>query len=115
GRRGSVSAIGVGSGGRRQRGYGPAKRALEGLTEALRNEVVPDGIAVVSVQPAGIDTPIGDRAHHELDSRFRGSVHRAAYTRAMTLITTLRPWMRSPDIVRSEARRVGKAGGTRME
>lgn len=95
----NVTSIGVGSGVPLLGWYQAAKNALEGLTDALRNEVVSDGIAVVSVQPAGIDTPIWDRAHHELDSRFRGSVHRAAYTRAMTLITTLRPWMRSPDIV----------------
>jgi 3-dehydrosphinganine reductase len=37
--------------------YGPAKFAVRGLTEALRNELCPHGIRVAGVFPPDVDTP----------------------------------------------------------
>jgi len=47
--------------------YASSKFALEGLTDALRNEVDDHGIDVVLVEPGPISTSFDDRAKAELD------------------------------------------------
>lgn len=47
--------------------YAASKFALEGLSDALRRELAPFGIAVVLVEPASIATPIWDKSAGDFD------------------------------------------------
>ena len=40
--------------------YQGSKHAMEGLSDALRMEVAKDGIAIVLIEPGGVDTGIWD-------------------------------------------------------
>jgi NAD(P)-dependent dehydrogenase (short-subunit alcohol dehydrogenase family) len=76
--------------------YQAGKRALEGLSDALRVEVRSDDIFVSLVEPGMIDTPIWDDARQDLD---RSTSYGAAHEAWMRLISLLRPVMASPDAV----------------
>jgi NAD(P)-dependent dehydrogenase (short-subunit alcohol dehydrogenase family) len=102
----NITSVSVGSGMPLLSWYQAAKHTLAGITEVLRNELHSSGIEVVSVDPGAVDTPIWDKAYRELDQRFRGSFLRPAYSRAMDLIVSLRPWMPPPQAV---AETVGRA------
>lgn len=102
----NITSIAVGSGVPLLGWYQTAKHALAGTTEVMRNELASSGVQVVSIVPGMVDTPIWDKTHRELDSRYRGSWLRPSYTRAMELIDKLRPGMLSPEAV---ARAVGRA------
>lgn len=95
----NVGSVAVGSGVPMLGWYQACKHALSGATDALRNELASSGIDVVLVEPSTVDTPIWDKTRDELDRRYRGSWYRPSYTRALELIDTLRPWMRSPESV----------------
>jgi NAD(P)-dependent dehydrogenase (short-subunit alcohol dehydrogenase family) len=47
--------------------YTASKFALEAVTDALRREVGPHGVHVVSVEPGGIATPVWDKSRAEGD------------------------------------------------
>lgn len=102
----NITSSAVGSGVPLLGWYQTAKQALAGTTEAMRNELASSGVQVVSIDPGMVDTPIWDKTHRKLDSRYRGSWLRPSYTRAMSLVDRLRPGMRSPEAV---ARAVGRA------
>ena len=68
-RSGSIVAVSSGAG---QLGifgysaYGPAKFAVRGLMEALRDELTPHGVHVACVYPADVDTPqLADENRHK--------------------------------------------------
>lgn len=45
-------------------GYGPyasSKHAMEAVSDALRNELAPDGVQVVVIEPGGVQTEMADR------------------------------------------------------
>src|SRR5437764_3714191 len=60
--------------------YQGSKHAIEGLSDALRMEVARDGIAVVLIEPGGVDTGIWDSADEDFDQG-RSSRYRGAYER----------------------------------
>ena len=47
--------------------YAASKFALEAVTDALRREVGPQGVHVVSVEPGGIATPLWDKTRAEAE------------------------------------------------
>ncbi|MGL4339112.1 MAG: SDR family NAD(P)-dependent oxidoreductase [Rhodoglobus sp.] len=47
--------------------YVASKHGLEGLSEALRRELMPYGIDVILVAPGSVATPIWGKADHDLD------------------------------------------------
>ncbi|HEX2152453.1 MAG TPA: SDR family NAD(P)-dependent oxidoreductase [Acidimicrobiia bacterium] len=97
----TIGSVAVGSGVPMLGWYQACKHALTGATDALRNELASSGIDVVIVEPSTVDTPIWAKARKDLESRYRGSWHRASYTRALKIIDNLQPWMRSPEAVAS--------------
>ena len=54
--------------------YSASKHAVEGFTEALRRELMADGvpISVTSVKPATINTPFFDNARNKMDVKPKG-------------------------------------------
>lgn len=48
--------------------YCASKRALHALSDALRMELAPLGIRVVTIQPGGVTSALGDNASAEVDS-----------------------------------------------
>ncbi len=48
--------------------YAPSKFALEALTDSLRRELTPLGVAVVSVNPGFVQTKIGDKSLASYDA-----------------------------------------------
>jgi len=55
--------------------YAMAKHALEALSDSLRRELVPYGIDVVLLEPAGIRTPMWDKIADRDESAWAGSVY----------------------------------------
>lgn len=53
--------------------YAASKHALEGLTQALRRELMMYGIDVVAINPGPVATPIWDKAGAEDVSRYDGT------------------------------------------
>jgi len=78
--------------------YQAAKHAIEGLCDALRMEVARDGIAVVLIEPGGVDTGIWDSADADFDQG-RSSRYRAAYERTKQGIALGKRFMASPSAV----------------
>lgn len=76
--------------------YQACKHALSAVTDALRREVADDGIAVVLIEPGGLDTGIWDKAADDLRRRRRGSTSTHAYDRALGTLRRLRPFMGEP-------------------
>jgi len=103
----------VGTGGPPPGWHQAAKHALAGLGGALRNELISSGVAVVSIDPSTIDTPIWDRTYRDLQAKYRGSAHRHAYEQAMSIIESLRRYMRSPEAVAAVVGRALTAGKPR--
>jgi NAD(P)-dependent dehydrogenase (short-subunit alcohol dehydrogenase family) len=58
--------------------YAASKFALEAMTDALRREVAPHGVRVVSVEPGGIRTPIWDKGLESADEVIAGMPEGAA-------------------------------------
>ena len=76
--------------------YQGAKRALEGVTDALRMEVRRDGVLVSLVEPGMIGTPIWDDTRDNLDD---GSRYDDAYDAWRTITERLQRFMASPGAV----------------
>jgi NAD(P)-dependent dehydrogenase (short-subunit alcohol dehydrogenase family) len=85
--------------------YQGAKHAIEGLADALRMEVAKDGIAVVLIEPGGVDTGIWDAADADF-VKGSSSRYRRAYERTKQGIELSRRFMASPESV---ARVIGRA------
>ena len=83
--------------------YQASKHALEGVTDALRNEVARDGIHVSMVEPGSFESGITDELVQEDDGADR---YADARRRAARQFGLLRPLWASPDDV---ARAVGSA------
>lgn len=49
--------------------YAMSKQGLEAFTDALRQELLPWGIEVISIQPGSVVTPIWDKAEQENEER----------------------------------------------
>jgi len=64
--------------------YSASKAAVDKITEALRMEVSKYNIQVCSVQPADINTPIGD--HRVMAPAVLGSVYQESFQRTMNHI-----------------------------
>lgn len=82
--------------------YQAAKKALEGISDAMRLELEADGIDVVIVQPGVIATDIWARAREDADRETRYSTTTARWRRATRLIE---PYMSSPEAVARTVRR----------
>lgn len=79
--------------------YQASKSDLDALSPALRIETAADGVDVVVIEPASIDTAIWDNAEHDLERRRPDSPHRHAYDRALRILRAARGHMRGPDTV----------------
>jgi NAD(P)-dependent dehydrogenase (short-subunit alcohol dehydrogenase family) len=75
--------------------YQAAKRALEGLSDALRMEVARDGIQVILIEPGGFRTGIWQDAEREMNKR-SGSRYERAYGRTVTATRLWQPLMGDP-------------------
>jgi len=53
--------------------YSASKFALEALSDSLRRELAPSGIAVVLIEPGSVQTPIWDKITEAELSRYRGT------------------------------------------
>jgi len=69
--------------------YAAAKRALEGLSEALRRELMVHGIDVVVVGPGTVATPIWDKAEQTDFTAYERTVYASAFTRMRALAVRL--------------------------
>jgi NAD(P)-dependent dehydrogenase (short-subunit alcohol dehydrogenase family) len=76
--------------------YQGAKRALEGVSDALRTEVRADDIHVSLIEPGMIDTPIWDETRAEFD---RPTSYGPAYAAWSRVTSLLQPLMASPEAV----------------
>lgn len=87
--RGTVVVMNSGSG---LRGHGPggiysaSKNAVRAFTDALRDEVAPDGVRVVSIHPGRVDTDM----QHELRDFEGGPYERDAYLRPESVARAVR-------------------------
>ena len=79
--------------------YQASKSALDALSTALRIETAADGVDVVVIEPASIDTSIWDNAERDLQRRRPASPHHQAYVRALRALRAGRGHMRGPDHV----------------
>jgi NAD(P)-dependent dehydrogenase (short-subunit alcohol dehydrogenase family) len=59
--------------------YSGSKFALEGMSDALRNEVAGLGVDVVVVEPGPVDTPFRDRTRREIDKLDRTADYEFVY------------------------------------
>jgi NAD(P)-dependent dehydrogenase (short-subunit alcohol dehydrogenase family) len=69
--------------------YAASKFALEAFTDALRREVEPHGVLVVSVEPGGIVTPVWEKSREE-GERLVAEMTAEAQRRYGTTISALR-------------------------
>lgn len=66
--------------------YAGSKFALEGISDALRRELAPTGVAVIVVQPGTVRTPIWRKvAAIDVDGVFRGSPYEGRLSRVREL------------------------------
>jgi NAD(P)-dependent dehydrogenase (short-subunit alcohol dehydrogenase family) len=61
--------------------YAASKRALEGMSESLRRELMLYGIDVIIVNPGSVATPIWDKAEAQDGSRYAGTEYEPVLTR----------------------------------
>jgi NAD(P)-dependent dehydrogenase (short-subunit alcohol dehydrogenase family) len=64
--------------------YAASKRALEGMSESLRRELMLYGIDVIIVNPGSVATPIWDKAEAQDGSRYAGTDYEPLLTRFLT-------------------------------
>jgi NAD(P)-dependent dehydrogenase (short-subunit alcohol dehydrogenase family) len=64
--------------------YAASKRALEGMSEALRRELMVFGIDVIIINPGSVATPIWDKAEAQDASRYAGSEYEPFLRRFVT-------------------------------
>jgi len=66
--------------------YSASKHALEGLSEALRRELLVFGIDVILIGPGAINTPIWDKAEQQGYARYENGVYGEAAKRLTTFM-----------------------------
>lgn len=77
--------------------YQATKHAIEALSDALRQEVAGDGIAVVLVEPGGFKTGIWDETERLVDQReLAGTRYGGAYRRSLAATRLTEPLMGQP-------------------
>ena len=64
--------------------YAASKRALEGMSESLRRELMLFGIDVIIVNPGSVATPIWDKAEAQDEARYAGTEYEPLLTRFLT-------------------------------
>jgi NAD(P)-dependent dehydrogenase (short-subunit alcohol dehydrogenase family) len=64
--------------------YAASKRALEGMSESLRRELMLYGIDVVIINPGSVATPIWDKAESQAGARYAGTDYEPLLTRFLT-------------------------------
>ena len=64
--------------------YAASKRALEGMSESLRRELMLYGIDVIIVNPGSVATPIWDKAEAQDGSRYASTEYEPLLTRFLT-------------------------------
>src|SRR5262249_51892485 len=75
--------------------YQGAKHALEAVSDALRNEVVRDGVRVVLVEPGGFRTGIWEDMERDIEER-GSSRFASAYRRSQQAVQLSSPLMGDP-------------------
>jgi NAD(P)-dependent dehydrogenase (short-subunit alcohol dehydrogenase family) len=83
--------------------YQAAKKALEGVSDAMRLELAADGISVVLVQPGAVQTDIWEDTRDRLP---QPTSFGPAATRWSTLTRRLEPYMTSPEAIARTVRGV---------
>ena len=78
--------------------YQAAKHALEGVSDALRTEVISAGIHVILVQPGGFKTNIWEENERALATRKR-SRYTTAYRRSLSSLKLAEVLMGAPEAV----------------
>lgn len=68
--------------------YHASKYAMEAIADAWRQELAPDGVDVVLVEPGPLATPIWSKAAHSLDALPKNDATRIASTRSATACST---------------------------
>ena len=86
--------------------YQACKHALSAVTDALRQEVAADGIAVVLIEPGALRSGIWDKTQDDLLRRRSGSDDSTAYDRSLTVLRVLRRLLGPP---RAAAEVIGDA------
>jgi NAD(P)-dependent dehydrogenase (short-subunit alcohol dehydrogenase family) len=86
--------------------YQAAKKALEGISDAMRMELGPDGIDVVLIQPGTIQTGIWDDTRQRLD---RPTRYGRSYEAFRSLTKAFESHMASPSAVADVIRRALEA------
>ena len=64
--------------------YAASKRALEGMSESLRRELMLYGIDVIIVNPGAVATPIWDKAEAQDGTRYAGTEYEPLLMRFLT-------------------------------
>ena len=64
--------------------YAASKRALEGMSESLRRELMLYGIDVIIVNPGSVATPIWDKAEAQDGARYAGTEYEPLLRRFLT-------------------------------
>jgi NAD(P)-dependent dehydrogenase (short-subunit alcohol dehydrogenase family) len=64
--------------------YAGSKRALEGMSESLRRELMLYGIDVIVVNPGSVATPIWDKAEAQDGTRYEGTEYEPLLRRFLT-------------------------------
>jgi NAD(P)-dependent dehydrogenase (short-subunit alcohol dehydrogenase family) len=64
--------------------YAASKRALEGMSESLRRELMLYGIDVIVVNPGSVATPIWDKAEAQDGARYAGTEYEPLLRRFLT-------------------------------
>jgi NAD(P)-dependent dehydrogenase (short-subunit alcohol dehydrogenase family) len=87
--------------------YQAAKHALEGVTDAMRMEVVGFGVKVVLVEPGAFRTAIFDEVSRDIERR-GATPYQAGYARALQAMKLVTPLMGDPaSVARLVARIMG--------
>lgn len=92
--------------------YQACKHALEGLSDALRNEVASTGVKVVLIEPGGFRTGLWEEAERNV-TRHKGSRYESAYRRTLTSMRFSQALMGNPSWVASTIGRAMQASSPR--
>jgi NAD(P)-dependent dehydrogenase (short-subunit alcohol dehydrogenase family) len=60
--------------------YAASKHGLEGLSETLRRELLPDGIDVIIVAPGSVATPIWDKAETSVSEQYAATPYAKSFS-----------------------------------
>ena len=92
--------------------YDGGKHALEAVNDALRLELVREGVQVVLIEPGAIRSPIWEKAREDME-RHEGSAYADSYRRWGQLTRALDPLFSSPEAVARRWRPPSRPSGHR--